>query len=555
MKRRPRADFRWSWSAVLVLLAACQCFTCWAAQEGSPKDVEAKIEVGVAAAKAEEAMNARQPVKALKLLLDLVKRYPGNVSALHNYYDFLLNHRIKLSDEQRAAALEYARRLWPDVETMEDVFLTVSGEQGIKELFARVADDDAALTRAFTELESAFRDNDLKSLAFHAFVATAQADKVIAGDARLGVGEVLLRTGDYEGAKSEFIEAAPDVFISPELHERAKLGLAQCREELGEIEEAIRDYLWVSQRSASTDAKALAQRRTALLASIAAARKGAGVPTRLKPENRAALEQAIASAGEAARLMEIAAEARATGNYDLAVAALRRIESDYAKQTDAGELTYTLGEVYFESQRFPEARQKFQEYIALRLKDAARRAEAEYLSGLCDWYTGDSRRAAFSMFHFVQNHPSHARAGVALSLATSACMRYAQSQEVSEGERRAFLLELIGRFPETKLAAVAHWELGRLVLTTTKDHGEALGHFEAALDQLPSGEVAFNIGLCHQKLGKLDQAEKWYRRVIAESRSDGPRSQAKRLLETMRRGSAGTETASEEAGDRASVEP
>jgi hypothetical protein len=76
--------------------------------------VEAKIEIGVAAAKAEEAMNARQPVTAFKLLLDLVKRYPGNVSALHKYYDFLLKHRIKLSDEERAAALEYARRLWPD---------------------------------------------------------------------------------------------------------------------------------------------------------------------------------------------------------------------------------------------------------------------------------------------------------------------------------------------------------------------------------------------------------------------------------------------------------
>ncbi|MBN2209378.1 MAG: hypothetical protein JW759_08795, partial [Candidatus Coatesbacteria bacterium] len=73
----------------------------WGVQDASSKDVEAKIEIGVAASKAEEAMNARQPVTAFKLLLDLVKKYPGNVSALHKYYDFLLNHRIKLRDEER----------------------------------------------------------------------------------------------------------------------------------------------------------------------------------------------------------------------------------------------------------------------------------------------------------------------------------------------------------------------------------------------------------------------------------------------------------------------
>lgn len=221
-KRRHCVNLLWSWLGAVVLLAAGLCPARRAAQEASAKDVEAKIEIGVAAAKAEEAMKARQPVTAFELLLDLVKKYPGNVSALHKYYDLLLNHRIKQSDEERAQALEYARTTWPDIESLEDVFLCASGDQGIKELFARVADDDEALTRAFTELESAFQDNDLKSLAFYAYVATAHADKPIAHNGRLGIAELLLRRGDYEAAEMEFVWRSPSPFASRDLYQRGK---------------------------------------------------------------------------------------------------------------------------------------------------------------------------------------------------------------------------------------------------------------------------------------------------------------------------------------------
>jgi tetratricopeptide (TPR) repeat protein len=125
------------------------------------------------------------------------------------------------------------------------VFLSVCGEQGIKELFARVADDEQALIRAFTELESAFRDNDFKSLAFYAYVATAHADEPIAGNARVGVGEVLLRCGDHEAALNEFQENCLNLYAhpgGPRLEQRVFLGKGRARENLGKMNEAAIDY-------------------------------------------------------------------------------------------------------------------------------------------------------------------------------------------------------------------------------------------------------------------------------------------------------------------------
>ncbi|MDP2897467.1 MAG: hypothetical protein Q8Q12_13080 [bacterium] len=754
MKRRRCVNLLWSWVAVVVLLAACQCSRCWATQEASSKDVEAKIEVGVAAAKADEAMNAREPVKALKLLLGLVKKYPGNVSALHKYYDFLLKHRIKLSDSERAAALEYAKTSWPDVETLEDVFLAISREQGIKELFARVADDDAALTRAFTELESAFRDNDFKSLAFYAYVATAHADKPIAHQARLDVADLLLRCREYETAWNDFTWNFLDVAFTPDLRQRVSFSRAKCWEGLGKTKEAVSDYraAWsllpdsemglsaaermarialdqgnrtevaswclqmksakpsrafsdrslndfyseqmasvrrysdrlmssleretaatpvpaeeqdsrkqllahlgsltndsaeqgererfrslksrslltisagvvdvladpsaIAQRAedlgqaaaalrprrvgepASTLDQALLEANDAVIASalrealvkygedgmngdrlaaaylyygttrdgggrtqvqqlvsslskdvpgleqlyssrevtekIASVAKSARLFEQARSEYRELLEQGIASAAGAASLKELAGKAQSVGNRDLGVRALERIRARFANEVDTAELTYLLAEAYFQNSEWNKAKDSFAAYIKQEAKDEARRMEAEYLSAMCDLYAEDYRQAALGLFGFAERYPKHGSAPNAHHLGLVSCSRYAESRGVPLNQRKEFLLRLAEDFPDTEMTAEAHYHFACLALDEDKNYAGALEHFKIALSGRRSDAAAFHIALCHEKLGDLRGAERWYRTVVSESRYGGARERARQALERFR---------------------
>ncbi len=732
-------------AAVLTVIFA---FSCWSEEEATSEEVEAQIDIGVTSALADDAMKARQPVNAFKLLLDLIVKYPRNVNALHKYYDFLLNHRIKLSDEERAAALEHARTIWRDVENLEDVFLVVSGEQGIKDLFARVADDEA-LTQAFTELESTFRDNDFKSLAFYAYVATAHADKPIGNPARVAVGETLLRHGDYKAAETEFRGNCLGLYFpsGPALHQRIAFGMARARDGLGNTKDAVIGYKmawqyvpdspmglasaeriarikldqgnraeassWCLQMKSPNPAHVFSDRRlndvyseemaslgrysdrltssleaeiTArpvpaeeedvrkellthlanlrtesaeqreaarsqslrsriLLASsavtldlfrdpgsiaaravdfgraaavlrggtkpegskldqalleandamiafalrealvkdaddgtngarlaaaylyYAASRDGggrsqldhavfslsndiagleklyssrevrekiasicraAGLRANMKTEYGALIEQDIGAARSADALNRLAIQALDARRPGLAVAALKRIQEQFADQIEAAEVTYLLAEAYFQNAEWAKAKHTFAAYINREKKDEARRTDAKYLSGMCDFYAGNYPDAAANLLRFSREYPASERAQMAARVALTACARYGESGKVPADERRRVLLRLTERFAGTELAAEAHFYLGKLLTTNRYRHFRgALRHFEGALAGRQTDAAAYYLGLCYRNLGELEIAEEWYAKVIRESKRGYPRRWAR----------------------------
>ncbi|MBN2207965.1 MAG: tetratricopeptide repeat protein, partial [Candidatus Coatesbacteria bacterium] len=232
-------------------------------------------------------------------------------------------------------------------------------------------------------------------------------------------------------------------------------------------------------------------------------------------------------------LRELAKRAEASGNFDLAVAALERIQWEFSDQVDMSDLTFTLGEAYFTNQQFDKAKEAFAAYLRLNPKDEARRTEARYLSALSDFYFGDYGAAGINLFTFAKDNPGSEFAQVALAVAATACDDYHRSKLIAPEQKKEFFLGLTKRFPETQMAAEAQYYLGQLMVKAFKDYRSALGHFEAALAGNHCDEAAYEIGLCYELLGELDQAEKWLRKVIAESKWEGPRNLAKRALDRL----------------------
>jgi TolA-binding protein len=725
------------------------------AEEPKPGEVEAEIDVGVAANLAKKAMKAGQPIKALTVLVDAVEKYPGSIGALKKYYDFLLENRIKLTDEERAAVMGYIRTKWPQAKSLEDVFLPVLSDGEVEAPLAHLAGDASESNEAFNQIESLLHRDDIRTAAFYFYVAAAHPDKAVAPRARLGIAEVLLRRGDYKAAEMEFVWFPVGRSVPTELQLKHAVGLASCRERLGKIEEAIRDYegIWrrwpdseagfyaaegiarirnaqgnsvaafswcqtirsanpshtfrdarlgqlytdeissvrkyagtlassmresleskagvtrepadremeglltflgsavedsadESQASRSSKVKArglmaassgvlellrdpeamlakaedlgqvaqslwlsrgpepkseldsiLLRANDAVIASslaealtahaadgrnagrlasaylyfaltrpqtcraefdalvsslsrdmsgisetcssrefreqVASVLRSAGLRGQAKAGHRALLEQDGASADDARSMSTLADKALASGNMDLAVAALERIESEYGENFEPADVTYPLAEAYFQNEDFQKAKAAFARYIAMNPKDEARRMEAEYLSGMCDLYSKDYRQAAMNLFGFAQKHPDHGSTPNAIHLALVSCSEYAQARELSLDERRKFLVEMTTTFPGSEMAAEAHYHLGSLTVDADKNYAEALQHFQVALGGRRSDEAALWIAECHEKLGDLDEAQKWYRKVIMESRYDGPRERAKEVLRTL----------------------
>jgi TolA-binding protein len=737
-----------------ALLALTLMLPCCSFPEGEaePSEVEAEIDVGVAAALAEEATKAGDTPGALKLFVQLVQKYPRTVSALKSYYEFLSKNRVKIGEKERAEALELIRERWPQAKRLEDVFLFAFVDEEIEKLLPHLAGQDAEAARALEEIEKRLRRDDRKLFAFYFYVAVTHGDDLSGHRAGLGIGELFLRRGDYEAARWEFIWKTPSIFVSPELHERGKLGLAQCREHLGETEEAIRDYGWVWEQSASMDARLFAAERIARtrlaegkpasafawclrikaanpreafmwdelrdlysekmaevqkqadrlisalgaesekdrlvrhvrgiaidnphddeeertwklqargLLSVSASvldlfvnptpvvreaedlgylatsvwlgrhlpwiparerddrgskpdqallavndgviksafaeslsalhsdRKNAarlaaaylyfaitrddgGRPQldglvsslsgkiqgldalyssrefsevigsvsraarlieRMKAEYRTLVERDIASATDAEALKRAAEKAQATGNPDLAVTAIKRIQSKYASQMDIAELTYLLAEAHRQNDEYAEAKKLFLKYTKQHARDEARRTLAEYLAATCDFYAKNYREAAVNLFEFVQKHPNYGQANIALDLCFAACSRYGESRDVSADEKKEFFLDLTKRFPKTVLAAEAHLYLGQMILNRDHDYSEALKHFQAALSGRRPDEAGYYIGLCYQNLENFDEAEKWYQKVIRESSNEWPRNWATKSLKTLK---------------------
>ncbi|MBN2209377.1 MAG: tetratricopeptide repeat protein [Candidatus Coatesbacteria bacterium] len=636
------------------------------------------------------------------------------------------------------------------------MFLAVSGDLGIKELLAQVADDSEALTEAFTEVESALRDNAFKSLAFYAYVATAHADKPIGRPARQGIPELLLRHDEYKTALNDFLCSFLDGEFSAELHQRSWFGRARCWEGLGRTGDAITAYRhawnflpdselghsaaerlarirldqgnrteaasWCLQMKSAkpshvfldkglndlyaeqiasvrkhsdglvsfveqeiatrpvppgeedprkkllthlgritedsaeqeederlralrlrrllaisaavvnllADPSAIAQRAEDLEQAIAALRSGRRIETpstfdkalleandavitsalrealvkhggdgmngsrlaaaylyyaatrdgggrdqldklvaslskdediegldklysssgvrekmasvarsarlfeQAKTEYRELIEQGIASATDAASLKELASKAQSVGNQDMGVRALERICARFANEVDAAELTYLLAEAYFQNQEWAKAKEAFGGYIRQEGKDWARRVEAEYLSAMCDFYARNYPVAAAGLFVFSQKHPASEWASMALRVALDSCASYAASLRVPASEKRRVLLELTSRFPGSALAAEAHHHLGTIHVNRRQEYQVALPHLHSALEGRSPEEAAYYIGLCHQNLGDVERAERWYLKVVRESKGDGPRNWARSGLEMLR---------------------
>lgn len=744
-------------AAVLGLSLPCHAFP---EEEAAALEVEAEIDIGVTAELAEEAMKVGDAANALILLLEAVVKHPQNVTALKKYYDFLLKNRVKLDANARGAALEQAQMTWPQAKRLEDVFLFLFVDGEIQQLLHRIADEGEDSLRAFEQIESLLRRNDLKKFAFYFYIAAVHPDKMMGQRAHLRIAELLLRRGDYRAARWQFVWNTPSIFVSRELHERGKLGLAKCREHLGKTEEAIRDYMWVWQGSESPDARLFAAERIArmrlaegrpahafswclrikakyptdpfmcdelrylystqmkrvgqyagklaplleqyervadeeveetklvallrgitrddpnengtarasklrvrgllilsadildllqnptpvvrkaqelgyvatslwldrrfpsrprrgreeegsqlrqvllppnddlvesafaealathgsdgrnaarlacaylyfvitrdgggrpqlgpLVSSLSDKIKGVGelyssrevteaigsvsraarVFERVKAEYRAFVKRDIAAARDAEGLAKAAAEAQATGNHDLTVMALKRIQKEYPDQTAVPGLAYMLAEAHYYNRDYDQARRTYKKYVQQDPKDQVRRKWAEYLAARCDFDARDYRAAAVSLFEFAQNNPTFERIEVAVDLALKSCSRFVESREVSLEDKKDFLSGLIRRFPKTKLAAGAHYQLGRLILNSrNKDYPDALKHFQAALSGRRSEEAGYYIGICCQNLGELDNAEKWYLKVIRESRYEGPRKSATRALENLK---------------------
>jgi TolA-binding protein len=266
---------------------------------------------------------------------------------------------------------------------------------------------------------------------------------------------------------------------------------------------------------------------------IAAISQAARLRRQGRPEYRELLEKEIASATDASSLKELASQAQASGNRDLGVRALERAQATYSDPRHIADLTYLLAEAYFQNREWAKAKACFATYMEEHGKDEARRMEAEFLSGWCDFYPGRYRESAVRFFEFARKYPDSDDAAEATHLALVSCSRYAQSTHVSADQKKEFLLRLIQRFLGTELAKEAHCHLGRLTLNTSKDFAGALHHFEAALQGRRSDEVAFYIGVCEENLGHMDKAGAWYRRVILESKYEMPRKRAISALKTL----------------------
>jgi TolA-binding protein len=159
--------------------------------------------------------------------------------------------------------------------------------------------------------------------------------------------------------------------------------------------------------------------------------------------------------------------------------------------------------------------------------------EAEFLSAWCDFYPGSYPEAAVTFFRFAQTHPKSEDVREATHLALVSCSRYAESGEVPLDRKTAFLQQLTSDFAGSDLAREAHFHLGRLAIEASKDFADAVQHFEAALQGRRSDQVGFYMGVCHQNLGNVEQAVRWYRRAIRESKYDMPRKRAISALRAL----------------------
>ena len=151
-------------AAMVSLSLSCRAFP---EETGGSEDVESEIDIGVTSQLAEEAMKSGDAGTALMLLLEAVEKYPGSVTALKKYYDFLLKNRVKLDADARATALEQAQVKYPQAKSLEDVFLLTFANEEVQKPLLQVEEEGPDSLAAFEQIESLLRRHDLKRFAFY----------------------------------------------------------------------------------------------------------------------------------------------------------------------------------------------------------------------------------------------------------------------------------------------------------------------------------------------------------------------------------------------------
>jgi soluble lytic murein transglycosylase len=270
-----------------------------------------------------------------------------------------------------------------------------------------------------------------EALAVNSLLVREYPDSPLARRSLLEQGELLLATGDYQGAETaftKFVEKYPSGSDSLQ----ASYQIALCRERRGDLTGAatLLRVIWLNTPASSQAAKAEEDLKRL-------ARLGGGTPPFTPQE---LLKRGIALYDQR--------------RYDQALKTFRAIDPRGEKQEFADKLSLKIGQSLLKARHYQEAAQVLTALVESESKRDVRAEAARLLARALE--KGGSDEAAFDAYNRVAElYPESSEADDAL-LDAAFVRKFQRKPE----ETAKVLAKLLATFPATPLKQRATWELG-----------------------------------------------------------------------------------------------